>query len=82
MPERTDKEWADNWRRVGPILEEIRRQELRNYKYEEHYAAIDGLLDLGYHFRRPRLTSGLVVPLGKPRLRTYRIRLFIWVGAS
>ncbi len=60
MPERTDKEWAENWKRVGPLLEEIQRQELRNYDYAKNIAAIESLLDLGYRFRQPRLTSGLV----------------------
>jgi hypothetical protein len=56
----TDKEWIENWRQAGPKLEEIRRQELRNFKHEEQWALVDALLQLGFEHATPRNTSGLV----------------------
>jgi hypothetical protein len=55
-----DKDLAAYWRRVGPELDRIRRQELRNFNYEENRAAIDALLQLGCDLAVPRNTSGLV----------------------
>jgi hypothetical protein len=58
---RTDKDWIEHWRRVGPILEEIKRQELRNFKHEEQWEIVDALLQLGLdQAGPPRTTSGLV----------------------
>ncbi len=39
---------------------EIRRRELRQFDYEKDFEAIDALLQIGYLFRQPRPTSGLV----------------------
>ena len=57
---KTDKEWVEHWRRLGPILEEIRREELRNFNYEEQLPIIDALLQLGLDHAVPCPTSGLV----------------------
>ncbi len=57
---RSDKEWVEHWRRLGPILEEIRREELRHFNYEEQLPIIDALLQLGVDYAVPRPTSGLV----------------------
>lgn len=57
---KSDKEWAEHWRRLGPILEEIRREELRNFNYDEQLPIIDALLQLGLDHAVPRSTSGLV----------------------
>ena len=57
---KTDKEWVEHWRHLGPILEEIRREELRNFNYEEQLPIIDALLQLGLDYAVPRPTSGLV----------------------
>ena len=54
------KAWVEHWVRLGPKLEEIRRHELRIFNYEEHFEAVDALLQIGCQFARPRLTSGLV----------------------
>jgi hypothetical protein len=56
----TDKEWIENWRRVGPKLQEIRRQELRNFNHDEQWEMVDALLQLGFEHATPRTTSGLV----------------------
>jgi hypothetical protein len=51
---------VEHWLRVGPILDELRRQELRDFRHEENAAAIDALLDLGARCGPPRTTSGLI----------------------
>ncbi|MCX7048703.1 MAG: hypothetical protein NTX50_24850 [Candidatus Sumerlaeota bacterium] len=52
--------WVENWKTLGPILEEMRRKELRDLKYEDHYGAVASLLEIGVRFGRPRTTSGMV----------------------
>jgi len=56
----SNKGWVENWQRVGPVLERIRREELRAFKYEDNIEAIDALLQLGCDLGTERLTSGLV----------------------
>jgi Arc/MetJ-type ribon-helix-helix transcriptional regulator len=56
----SDKEWVEHWRRLGPILEEIRIEELRHFNYEEQLPIIGALLQLGVDHAVPRPTSGLV----------------------
>ncbi len=55
-----DKGFVEHWARVGPLLEQIRRQELRQYNYEENRHLIDALLQIAYERRDPQPTSGLV----------------------
>ena len=57
---RDDKAWLEHWQKVGPLLEQIRRAELRNYRHEDHIHIIDSLFQIGCQFARPRETSGLV----------------------
>ncbi len=52
--------WAENWARVGPQLDAIRRRELEAMTDAERFAMIDDLLDIAFRFARPRTTSGLV----------------------
>ena len=52
--------WVENWGKVGPKLEEIRRRELRAFRHEDHVEIIDALLDMGVRFGTARTTSGLV----------------------
>lgn len=56
----TDRDMIERWRRVGPLLARIRRQELREYDHRAHEASIDGLLQIACDRARPRSTSGLV----------------------
>jgi hypothetical protein len=49
-----------HWQRIGPELDRIRRWELRNFNYMEHWAAIDALLQIACERAVPRTTSGLV----------------------
>jgi hypothetical protein len=56
----TDKEWVEHWRRLAPVLDSIRRQELAHFDYEQQLPIIDALLQLGCDRAVPRMTSGLV----------------------
>jgi hypothetical protein len=56
----TDKDWVEHWRRLGPLLEKIHREELRHFNFEEQAPIIDALLQLGLENAVPRPTSGLV----------------------
>ncbi len=52
--------WVARWVQYGPELDRIDRQQLRDYRHEDHRAAIDALLEIGAQTAEPRLTSGLV----------------------
>lgn len=52
--------WVEIWKRAGKNLEAVRLAELRDYRYEDHAAEIDDLLDIAFRFAQPRPTSGLV----------------------
>ena len=52
--------WVARWVRYGPELERIDRDELRNFRHEDHLAMIDALLEIGVQTAEPRRTSGLV----------------------
>jgi hypothetical protein len=54
------KQWVETWKRAGPELERMRREELRAYRHEDNVEAIDALLQIGYKHRRVCATSGLV----------------------
>lgn len=58
--DRSNKGFVEHWRRLGPILEAIRLQELRDFNYEEQWPIIDSLLQLDLAHDVPRTTSGLV----------------------
>jgi hypothetical protein len=58
--ENPNREFIERWRRAGPELERIRKEELRNYDYNKNLAIIDSLLQLGVDHAVPRTTSGLV----------------------
>jgi|LAHU01.1.fsa_nt_gb hypothetical protein len=52
------KQFVDQWKTTGPVLEKIRRDELRKLTYD--YDTADALLEIGDRFGRSRKTSGLV----------------------
>jgi hypothetical protein len=52
--------FAQRWKRVGPLLEAIRREELRRFNFEENWHIVDGLFQLGSDQAVERKTSGLV----------------------
>jgi len=54
------REWVAAWRRAGPELERVLREELRAFRHEDNVEIIGGLLQIGCQFAEPRTTSGLV----------------------
>ncbi|MFA5342769.1 MAG: hypothetical protein WC381_02250 [Kiritimatiellia bacterium] len=52
------KKVVEQWRRAGPELERVRKEELRRWQYD--HKAVDALLDMGDNFGKSRPTSGLV----------------------
>lgn len=45
-PTDAEREWVENWKRVGPELAAIRVQELREMSAEERLETVDVLLQL------------------------------------
>ena len=60
MTDENARTWVAAWRRAGPLLERIRREELRTFTHEEHAELIDARLQIGCDLRSERPTSGLV----------------------
>ncbi|MDR3233998.1 MAG: hypothetical protein LBT46_10120 [Planctomycetaceae bacterium] len=60
MPTITPKQWVDNWKRVGPILEQIEAEELRALDAQEAIQRIISLCDWCCERAEPTKTSGLV----------------------
>ena len=58
--QRQTRAWVENWIRVGPELEAIRRRELRAMTYQQRIQAIHSVLQLGTLLAKPRTSSGLV----------------------
>jgi hypothetical protein len=54
------REYVERWRRTGPELEAIRREELRSFDHAADWRLIDGLLAAGLRRRDERVTSGMV----------------------
>jgi hypothetical protein len=55
-----NREFIERWKRVGPLLDEIRRKELRLFRHEDNWRIIDGLLEIGFQHSTRQTTSGLV----------------------
>jgi hypothetical protein len=56
----SNREFVERWKRVGPLLEDIRMRELSRFSYDDNIHITDGLLQIGFDFAVPRRTSGLV----------------------
>jgi hypothetical protein len=54
------KRWVQAWQKAGPLLEELRRKELRNLDPERAIAPLCGPADYHVPPRAPKPTSGLV----------------------
>jgi len=57
------RQWVENWKRVGPILEKIRHEELRAMTDEESWQTLDALAAFALGLpgqQNPRTTSGFV----------------------
>ena len=58
--DKTDRGFVQHWQRVGPLLEQVRIKELREFNYQERWREIDALLQIAAEHAVPRTTSGLV----------------------
>ena len=57
----SDAGYIAHWKRVGPILAQIRRDELRRFDWDTDWPIVDALLDLAANRpSEPPTTSGLV----------------------
>ena len=54
------KQWVDNWKRVGPILEQIEAEELRAPDYHERLKNLLPMIHWVCDHAEPTTTSGLV----------------------
>ena len=54
------KRWVDTWRQAGPLLEEIRRQEVRDLDTNETIESLSFHADFSQAPYRPDPTSGLI----------------------
>ncbi|HEY3856615.1 MAG TPA: hypothetical protein VGO67_19700 [Verrucomicrobiae bacterium] len=54
------KRWVETWRTVGPLLEKIRRRELRELDPQRAVALLCGPANYRVPPRAPKMTSGLV----------------------
>jgi hypothetical protein len=54
------KRWVQAWRQAGPLLEEVRRRELRELDAERAVGLLCGPADYKVAPRAPKPTSGLV----------------------
>lgn len=54
------RQWVENWKRVGPILEQIEAEELRDPNYDDGLRDFIPLLDWCCDRAQPRTTTGLV----------------------
>lgn len=54
------REYVERWKKAGPALEKIRREELRNLSHEACQRQVQSLLSIGIANQQPRRTSGLI----------------------
>jgi hypothetical protein len=54
------KRWVQAWRKAGPLLDEVRRRELREFHAERSIALLCGPANYHVAPRAPKPTSGLV----------------------
>jgi hypothetical protein len=54
------KRWVDTWKRAGPELERIRREEVRQVKTGDAFRAFEGMALLMARNAPPKPISGLV----------------------
>ncbi len=54
------RQWVATWKRAGAALDEVRRQELMSFSYDENFALIDSMLQWACDNATPRVSTGLV----------------------
>ena len=58
-PNSEARDYVERWKETGPILERIRRDELRRMTEQDYLNAVERIWSAGVRVR-PRKTSGLV----------------------
>ena len=58
--EKNIERWVDDWRRVAPILKQIKEDEIRNADYDSQLPVLDSMLQWAVDHATPRPSSGLV----------------------
>jgi hypothetical protein len=56
----SNREFVERWKRVGPLLEEIRQRKLGRFRYEDNVPLVESMLQMAFDYAVPRTTSGLV----------------------
>ena len=56
----SNREFVLRWKRVGPLLKQIKRRELKAMRHEDQAEIIESLLEIAFQHGSPRFTSGLV----------------------
>lgn len=54
------REWVNNWKETGRLLEKLRRAEIRNANLAESLSVFDDALRSALWLNPPEATSGLV----------------------
>jgi hypothetical protein len=54
------REYVNRWKQAGPVLEKVRREELKMLSDEGARSQINALLEIGSSITQNRSTSGLV----------------------
>ena len=54
------REWVNNWKETGEVLEKLRREEIRKTVTSKVLPVFDDALESALYLRKPRLTSGFV----------------------
>jgi len=54
------KQWVDLWKRTGPLLDELRDEDIRNADTQNAVEALSDAFDSALRHFSPRTTSGLV----------------------
>ena len=54
------REFVERWKKAGPALEQVRREELRNLTHEQCQKRIHALFEMGSQHRQNRSKSGLI----------------------
>ena len=70
------KQWVENWKRVGPILEQIKAEELRAPDYHKQLEGLLPMCDLACAQAAPSKTRMLsITTLWSPSLRSSKMSL-------
>jgi hypothetical protein len=54
------REFVARWQKAGPAVEQVCRQELRNFRHADPATSIDALLAVGLMHCQPNDSSGII----------------------